>query len=209
MVPNTSGGSAAPWAGATAQPAAPRRRRIMILSIVIAACVAVALTHWLKRPPAASAGAVKVSRFVASAQIEKIPDAEKRSYLDAVREDKKDIYQAYAKQQITPREYENALLSAWISRTLKHVDDFSKLEPGPKRTMFLDRIVNKGEKKRRTTTRPSTSTIYDRDPYDLPEVQRVVATLAPDERVHWNEFRDALRKYRLSKRVQPSSGIWY
>jgi hypothetical protein len=187
------------------------RRRLVIISLMIAIIVGGGgVAIWLlQRPPAPTGEPVKVAKYIASPQFQTLADSDKRPYMDALREGKEEIAEAYARKQITAPEYENALLNAWIARTLKHVDEFAKLRDGKPRQQMLDRIITKGEKKRTATTRPTPSIIYSQDPYELASVKTMVAAWPAERQAQWNEFRDALRKGRQERGVPVNSGIWY
>ena len=187
-----------------------RRRATLVFSSIILALVAGGLAAWsLTRPPPASGEPLKVAKFIGTQQFQSLPDVDKRPYMDALREGKEEIADAYARKQITAGEYETALLNAWIARTLKHVDEFSKLKDGKPRQQMLDRIVTKGEKKRISTTRPSPSIMFGRDPYELDTVKSTVASWPAERRAQWDEFKDALRKRRRERGMPVDSGIWY
>jgi hypothetical protein len=190
------------------------RRKLIVLLVAALLICAVAGIWWFgfassRGMPAANAEPVRVARFVASSQFQKIPEQQRLAYLDAVREGKEKIAEAYDHKQITASEYESALLNAWISRSLKHVDEYFQHRDGKPRQEMLERVVNKGEKKRLSTTRPSPSTIYDKDPYELDVVKQLVAGWPDDRRAQWEGFRRALQKRRQELHVSVASGIWY
>jgi hypothetical protein len=188
------------------------RRRLDAMVGVAAVVLAVficAWRLWLNRVPPTDADPAKLAAFISSPRFERLPELARRDYLDALREGKDDIYQAYAKHQISAQQYETALLNIWISRSLKHVDEYSQLRPGLPRQQFLDRLVTKGEKKRQSTTRPSPNTLFDSDPYDNAFVKNLVAGWPSERRALWEELRSALRQRRTERGFPPSSGIWY
>jgi hypothetical protein len=167
------------------------------------------MAMWAKRAPAPKDAPVAVSKFVASGGFQKLEETDQRAYMDAMRKDKKEVAKAYAGGQISASEYEKALLAAWIGRSMTHMEEYAKLKPGTPREQFLNRLVKKGEEKRKATTKPSPSTIYDQDPYDLDEVKKMVAGWPPERREQWDALRDALRQARQQRKLQTASGIWY
>jgi hypothetical protein len=179
------------------------------IAVVLLACLIAASWLWLNRIPATDADPATLAAFISSPRFEKLPELARRDLLDALREGKDDIYEAYAKHQISAQQYETALLNIWISRSLKHISEYSQLQPGPPRQQFLDRLVKKGEKKRQSTTRPTPSTLFDSDPYDNPVVKKMVASWPAERRALWDELRSALRQRRIERGFPPSSGIWY
>jgi hypothetical protein len=180
-----------------------------LLVLIVLAGMAAAWRLWLGAPPSLTADPVRLAKFASSPKFEALPDEQRRQYMDAVREGKDDWYEAYAKHQLTSQQYENALLNAWISRSLEHSNEYALLRAGTPRQIFLDRIVRKGEKKRLATTRPAQSTLFDKDPYDLDEVKKLVAGWPPERRAQWEEFRKAVRERQAALGVKPRSGIWY
>ena len=192
---------------------ARRRRRRRALGALGALAIGIALwgvwSFWLGAPPAASAEPAKVARFVSSTKFEEMSQDQRREYMDAIREDREKVFDAYAKKQIDSQQYEALLLNVWISRTLKHSDAFAKLPPGPKRDKYLDRIVNYSEKNRLATTRPADARIWDKDPYELDSVKKLVASWPAERLSQWEDLRQSLRARQVARRVKAVSGIWY
>jgi hypothetical protein len=199
----------------TVPPAAHRSKLSRKLTIAAAAVVVLLVVGWWLRgnaaqPPSPDVAPAKLAKYVMSPRLDQLPDEQRRVFMDALREDKDKLAEAYyQKKQIGTPEYETILLNIWISRALKHATDFSKVPEGAKREQFLDRIVKKGEEKRVATTRPMGSTIWDKDPYELDSVKRLVAAWPAERQSQWEDFRKALRARQVAKRVPPVSGIWY
>ena len=196
-----------------------RSRRNVALSmvallIVLGACWAT-WSLWLGDALAApdidkNVDPVKVARYVASPRFERLPETQRRVYMDAAREQKDQVVAAYSKKQISPQELEAALLNAWISRSLNHMEEFEKIPPtGGKRERYLDRIVNKEGVERKEISRLVESTVWDKDPYELNVVQNLVASWQPERRAQWEDFRSALRARRAANGASQGSGIWY
>jgi hypothetical protein len=189
------------------------RRYARLFSILAAVVVGLGgwavWSLWLGAAPPGNGEPAKVARFISSTKFERLNDEERREYIDALRKDKAKLWDAYAKKQISTREYEDLLLNVWISRGLKHSDAFAKLPPGPKREKYLDQIIEYSEKKRLTTTRPADSTIWDKNPYELDSVKKLVASWPAERQAQWDDLRQSLRARQVAKRAKAVTGIWY
>jgi hypothetical protein len=195
-------------------PAASRAALRRKLAIAAGALVVLLAVGWWLRgdvaqPPKTDVAPAKLAKFVSSPKLDRLPDDQRRAFMDSLREDKDKLAEAYEKKQLSTPEYEAMLLNIWISRAIKHATEFSKLPERGKREQFLDRIVKKGEEKRVATTRPAGSTIWEKDPYELDSVKRLVAAWPAERQAQWEDFRKALRARQVAKRVPPVSGIWY
>jgi hypothetical protein len=194
----------------------PRRKAalsLVALLIVLCACWAT-WSLWLgdaiAAPDTKNVDPVKVARYVASPRFERLPETQRRAYMDAVREEKDKIVSAYARKQISSQEFEAALLNAWISRSLNHTEEFAKIPAtGGKRERYVDRIVERGETLHKEIPRPAGSSLWDKDPYELEVVQKLVGSWPAERRAQWEDFRRALRARRAAKSVSETSGIWY
>jgi hypothetical protein len=168
-----------------------------ILALVAAAAITIWAT-WSPKPTPPTADVAALAKFVRTSQFNKLPEAEKRPYMKALREGMSQLVEARNQGRISQNDYEAAYLNAYLERKLDDMEEFFQLPEAKRKQVLLAEYVNKQRAKPATV---SASTATPPQPDEQKEEDFVddrVETWPPEERAKWEEYRKAVKEAKLA-----------
>jgi hypothetical protein len=189
----------------SAAPAKSSRRWMIAAAAAMVLTCAVVLA-WVSRSPAippADGDPVQIARFVRTDAYERLPEADKRPYMKALRKNLDRVATAHRAGQLTRKEYEEAYLNTWMERRLDQMEDFYKVPAAQRQQRLIAEYVKKN-KSSLSSSRPSAAAELPK-PDDATEENFEddrVATWPPEEQAKWQQYRQAVKKAKDAAKSQ-------
>ena len=170
--------------------------------VVIAAAVA----FWAMRSPklpSASDDPAALAKFVRTSQFNKLPEAEKRPYMKALRKSMAQVTEARNQGRISQNDYEAAYLNAYLERKLDHMDEFFSMPEAKRKQALLAEYVKKNRAKPATTEASASVPSGPEEQKEDDFVQHRVKKWPAEEQAKWEEYRKALKEAKqMAKNVK-------
>ena len=181
------------------------RRRIWLwiaVGVVIvggAIWAIVALLH--TDMPRLNDNAVVLTKFICTGKFDKLPYDEQRQYYKVLDDRDAELDQAYHDKRLTESEYRTGLEAAWLGKHINRVEKYFALPPGQGRATYLNKLVDKKERKKAKPNDPN-----DIDP-DETAAELKVEKWPASVRSQWELFHKAYHEQKVAreKAMQPQT----
>jgi hypothetical protein len=170
-----------------------RRTPILIGGGALALLLIVALIAWAVSggPPRLNDPTVLIARFVGTGQFSRLPFDSQRQYMEVLDDREDETKAAFNEGKLTEGEYRTALKWAWMGEHLSRIQKYYALPPGQQRADFIERALNKKEKKKVNSSTPA-----DKIKRDQSTEAAMIDALPPDVRSQWDSYQKAYRAAR-------------
>ena len=182
--------------------ASPLRRRIVMIAAV--SVVVLAGFAWLiaavagNDAPRLNENAVVLTKFIDSKRFDQLPFDEQRQFYKVLDDRDAELDEAYASKRLTESEYRAGLEAAWLGKHINRVEKYFSLPPGQARTTYLNKLVEKKERKKAKPNKNPEDIDADETAAEL-KVEKWPAAI----RTQWTAFHEAYRAQR--KAVEKSN----
>jgi hypothetical protein len=163
-------------------------------AIIIAAVATVALLGWAtlrRRAPSPGDSTVSVAKYTSSPAFERLSEAERRPYLDALEKRKPQLMAAHQDGSLTDQEYETALKNAWMGHLEKEIDDFFDASSDARRQHVLDKFIDRREAAHSNAVAGSAG--------HAQLLRNRVQSWPPEILDRWTQFRKAVQDRRKAR----------
>ena len=179
----------------------PRRQQKILIAgiggfaLVVAFAVLLIFQPWRTRVPRLNDEPARIAQLASSSDFDKLPFSQREVYMKVMDQKKAQIEQAYASGKLSDDEFRKALEAAHLGQQLDHMKKYYSHPPGRAREAYLDKIINKKEKK--VTSLKKNPTLKkdkkaDAIPRDDSEEDAEVNSWPADVRAQYMQFRQAL-----------------
>jgi hypothetical protein len=197
----------------------PRRQQKILIAGIGGAALAVALAvllifqPWHRPVPRFNDEPARIAQLAASSDFDKLPFSQREAYMKVMDQRKAQIEQAYAGGKLSDDEYRKALEAAHLGKLLDHMKKYYARPPGRARDAYLDRVIDKKEKKVTSLKKNPTAKKEkkaDSIPRDDSEEDAEINSWPPDVRAQFLQFRQALSDHKklhkeLKKAAEPAT----
>lgn len=159
-------------------------------------------TRGRSQPPPLNADTVTLVKFVASDGYGKLNYDQQRQFMGVMedREDNDELKNAFNAGKINEKEYRAALLEAWAGEQLKRAEKYARTNGEEAKLKYLSELTARKAKNKSTKPKgddsAARSAAVKRDA-SLEDAR--MATLPPDVRQQWHQFRDAHSAAKASR----------
>ena len=193
----------------------PKRQQKLLVggiggaALVIAIVLAVIFRPWHTPVPRLNDEPYKLAQLAASSDFNKIPFEQREVYMKMMDHKRDIISQAYASGKITDVEYRKALEAAHLGKHLALMRKFYERAPGPARDAYLDKVLDKRDKKR-DTRKHNTDAKQEKKEQDLlrddSDEDIEIGNWPADVQTQWKTYRAALAdRKKAHKESGPTS----
>ncbi len=203
---NTQPPATSPAKPATPPPPRSRRRIVIAAACVVALvlCVIVIAAMSGASIPRLNENAVVLTKFLTSGRFEQLPFDQQRQFYKVLDDRDAEIDQAYASKRLSESEYRAGLEAAWLGKHINRVEKYFALPPGQARTTYLNKLVDKKERK---LTKPAVAKSPDKIDADETAAELKVEKWPDPIRTQWKNFHDAYREHKkaVEKAAKPQT----
>jgi hypothetical protein len=168
--------------------------------------VAAAVAFWAMRSPklpSPSDDPAVLAHFVRSSQFNKLPEADKRPYMKALRKSMAQVTEARNQGRISQNDYEAAYLNAYLERKLDHMDEFFSLPQAKRKQALVAEYVKKDRVKPATMAALASAPPEPESQKEDDFVKHRVAKWPTEERAKWEEYHKASKEAKqMAKSVK-------
>jgi hypothetical protein len=192
-----------------------RQQKLLLLTLgVIAlagALVLIVVFHpWHPyEPPRLDDEPFKLTQLASSPNFEKLPFEQREVYMKMMDKKKDKIEQAYTSGKLNDMEYRKALEAAYLGKRLDEMQKYFSKPPGKNRDSYLDKLLEKQDKKRQTAARnPAAKKEKKEDqiPRDRSDEDAQMNNWPPEVHAQYVQFKQALDERKKAYReAHPSA----
>jgi hypothetical protein len=178
--------------------ASPRRRRVIAIAgacvIALVLCIVVIAAVRGADVPRLNENAVVLTKFITSGRFEQLPFEQQRQFYKVLDDRDAELDQAYTNKRLGESEYRTGLEAAWLGKHINRVEKYFGLPPGQARTTYLNKLVDKKERKKAK----SAGSAKNPDEIDADETAAELKVEKWPEpiRSQWKSFHDAYRAHK-------------
>lgn len=172
---------------------------------VIVAFVALFFAFRGMDAPRLNDNAVLLSKYVSSKWFEQLPFEEQRQYYKVLDDRDEELDQAFSSGKLTESEYRAGIEAAWLGKHVNRVEKYFSLSPGVPRTNYLNKLLEKKERKKAKSKGAPNSA--DEINADETAAEMKVEKWPPAMRKQWEDFHEAYRAQRkaIEKAQKPAT----
>jgi hypothetical protein len=197
----------------------PKRQQKLLIAGIGGAALAVAATvllifqPWHRPVPRLNDEPARIAQLASSSDFARLPFSTRETYMKVMDQKKAQIEQAYANGKLTDDEYRKALEAAHLGRLLGHMKKYYARPPGRARDAYLDKVIDKKEKKVISLKKNPTAKKEKKAeaiPRDDSEEDAEINSWPPDVRAQFLQFRQILNDRKklhkdLKKAAEPAN----
>lgn len=141
--------------------------------------------------PRLNDNAVVLTKFMRSSHFEALPFEQQRQYYKVLDDRDAELDQAYHDKRLSESEYRSGLEAAWLGKHINRVEKYFSLPPGQGRVAYLQKLV---EKKERKKSKPASG--QKEIDADETAAELLVEKWPASVKSQWEQFHNAYRDHK-------------
>jgi hypothetical protein len=181
--------------------ASPVRRRpwlLIALAVVVLGGAIWGIASLLGNDlPRLNDNAVVLTKFIRSGRFDALPFEQRRQFYKVLDDRDAELDEAYQSKRLSESEFRAGLEAAWLGKHINRVEKYFSLPPGQGRTAYINKLLDKKERKKAKSTSGGADIDADETAAELR-----VESWPSAARSQWDQFHDA---YRQQKKTRESA----
>ena len=146
--------------------------------------------------PRLNDNAVVLTKFVRSGRFDALPFEQRRQFYKVLDDRDSELDEAYQSKRLTESEFRAGLEAAWLGKHINRVEKYFSLPPGQGRTAYINKLLDKKERKKSKSNSGGDDIDADETAAEL----RVESWPAV-ARTQWEQFHDAYRQQKKAREI--------